>query len=260
MKIFLSILAAVVVVIALIVFVALSATKGLPTAADEFFAHIAAGRLDEAYQATATEFRAATSAEEFGAFLEQSALNRYARAHWTSRSIENRLGRLEGTVQTQDGGEIPVKITLVKEGDVWKILAIDKVAAGIREERKTSARSPDIPGEAERSRLVKTAMSNFAEAVIQGDFTAFHGQISRMWQQQITPQELKNVFSVFVERKIDLRPLESFEPQFDADPELDQDGILLLVGHYPSDPPVQFRVKFILEKSAWQLFGINVRL
>jgi len=42
-----------------------------------------------------------------------------------SRSIENSVGKVSGTLASSTGGVIPIEYQLVKENDAWKILNID---------------------------------------------------------------------------------------------------------------------------------------
>ena len=247
----------IVVILAVIVGVALFATSDLPKAADALFSLVAQGRVDEAYQSTAAEFRAATSAEDFASFLESTALAGYQSASWTSRSVKNNTGELEGTITTKDGGQIPVTIDLVKEGGDWKILALRKAGAGLI----TPTAEPDLPPDAEVQRLTAEAMAQLDTALRGNDFTGFHQGISKLWQEQITPAELQTIFATFVERGIDLSPLAAETPVFSQKPFVNEDGVLTLEGYYTVQPgPVYFRLKYIYEHPQWKMLGINVSI
>jgi Sec-independent protein translocase protein TatA len=248
---------AVVIIVAAVIALVFFATSDLPKAADAFFSLVQQGKIHEAYLATATEFRAATSEEDFAALLETSALGNYQNASWPSRSVKNNTGKLEGTVTTRDGGQIPVVLDLVKEGEAWKILAFRKAEAGIIRE----SASAEVPADAELQRLTTEAVALLADAVNKNDFAGFHGQIARLWQGQITADELKQVFASFVENQIDLSPLREQVPVFSQKPAVDADGVLALEGYYPAQPnQVFFKLKFIYEHPQWKLMGINVRL
>ncbi|MBP7830513.1 MAG: hypothetical protein KA248_11400 [Kiritimatiellae bacterium] len=258
MKKFGMVVLGIVVVIGVLIALLLVATSGLPKAADEFFSLIEQGKIGEAYLATAAEFRAATSEGEFAAFLRDSALGGYASASWSTRSIENNRGQLKGTVTTRDGGQIPLEMDLVKEGDAWKILAVRKAAAGLL---PGGASTVEIPPDAELQRLTSEAIAKLADAIQRNDFGDFHGSVSRLWQGQITADELKNIFASFVEQGIDLAPLSGLTPVFSQKPAVDEDGVLLLEGYYPDgENQVFFRLKYIYEHPQWKLLGINVKL
>ncbi len=234
------------------------ATKGLPIAADAFFSKIAAGNIQEAYESTAQEFKAATSQDEFAAFLSQSALADYQKGHWGERSIENNRGKLKGTARTRAGGEIPITLEFVKENGVWKILTVRKAAAGLQPEE--SAAPPTAPSEAELTALTRSAIELFAESVYKDDFAIFHRGIGPTWRRQYTAEQLRNAFAVFVENKIDLRPLLGMNPSFSRPAEMDGDGVLTVEGMYASDPVVSFRLKFFKEEGRWQLLGFNLKM
>ena len=90
-------------------------TAGLATTADEFFLALKAQDFEKARTYLAEDFRAATSEQELQDFVARSALSNYASASWSSRSIENSTGTLEGVVETASGGSIPMSISLVRE-------------------------------------------------------------------------------------------------------------------------------------------------
>lgn len=121
------------------------------------------------------------------------------------------------------------------------------------------AQSQSVPSERELKALTRESLLNFNKAIHAQDFTAFHQQISAMWREQITPAKLKEIFQVFIEQEIDLSPVASLEPLFDQPATIDDDGVLVVQGHYPTRPSaVQFRLKYLNEKSAWKLLGIKV--
>jgi len=257
MKKFGKVVLIVLAVIAAIIVIAFSATSGLPKAADAFFTLIGQGQVEAAYRSTAQEFQAATSPEQFTGFLSASALDQYARGRWTSRSIENKQGKLEGTVTTRTGGEIPLTLEFVKENGEWKLLTLRKSEAGITGPAAPAA--PTTPAATELQRMTGEAMGLLADAINRRDFNLFHRSVAPIWQKQTTPDELKSAFSAFIERRIDLTPLVSRTPVFTREPSVDGDGVLAVEGRYDVDPPVKFTVKFFHEQSRWQLMGINVK-
>ncbi len=107
--------------------------------------------------------------------------------------------------------------------------------------------------------MARTSILAFNEAVQTKDFTAFHGQISKLWQDQITPAKLKAVFQSFIEKGIDVSKISDVDPVFSEPAKIDGDGVLILQGHYPTAPSeVQFRLKYVSEKGDWKLVGIKL--
>ncbi|HEY8926122.1 MAG TPA: hypothetical protein VIU64_17175, partial [Polyangia bacterium] len=111
--------------------IAFYATTGMTKAADEFFVAVAERNIPKALALTSSEFRASTPQTEFVAFLERTSLSRFKSVSWQSRSASPGRGELEGTVSTQDGGSIPLKLVLVKENGDWHIYAFEKLPAGL---------------------------------------------------------------------------------------------------------------------------------
>jgi hypothetical protein len=121
------------------------------------------------------------------------------------------------------------------------------------------AQSPAVPSRAELKTLTRDSMLAFSKAVQAQDFTAFHKQISQLWREEITPAKLKSIFATFIEQEIDLSPVTKLEPVFDEPAAIDDDGILVILGHYETRPSaVQFRLKYVNERSTWKLVGIKV--
>ncbi|HEX8281561.1 MAG TPA: hypothetical protein VF551_09295, partial [Chthoniobacterales bacterium] len=81
----------------------------------------------------------------------------------------------------------------------------------------------------------------------------------RMWQEQITPAKLQEIFATFIEQQLDLSAVATVNPVFAPAPKLDSDGLLVLEGTYPTSPSkVLFRLKYVYEKPAWKLLGIKL--
>ncbi len=245
------------VVIVVVVALAFYMTADMVTATEEFFVTAREGDLPATYGRLSQEFRSATSLEELGSFLQGSSLADYKEASWHSRSYENNVGRLEGTVETREGGKIPIVVTLVKEEDAWKILSIEKAQAGIVQDYETAA----IPGPDELKRMADESMHSLVVAINSRDFTDFHESVSKLWQAETTPDELRTAFSTFVEQNADLTVLAALEPVFVERPDAGADGVLGLKGYYPSQPSVaHFDMRFIYEDRQWKLPGMGLEL
>jgi hypothetical protein len=124
-----------------------------------------------------------------------------------------------------------------------------------------AAEKAKVPSEKELKALTLDSLLAFNKAVAAKDFTSFHGQISKLWQGQITPSQLAETFKTFIDQEIDIAFLSSADPVFDKPPAIDGDGVLILDGHYPTSPnKVTFRLKYLYEKTAWKLIGINLNV
>jgi hypothetical protein len=251
-----------VAVIGSVILLALFLTSDIANSADEFFSAINNGSIEEAYQSTSREFQAATSLEAFKSFLNSTAIASYESASWSSRSKENNIGKLEGSIKTKDGGIIPVKIQLVKEDNKWKILNINKAEGGlIKEENaeKAERQKKEIPAENELIEMTNRSVLSLAEAIVKDDFTDFYNSVSNLWQNQTNPGEIRNTFKQFIEQNIDMRAIKNLAPVYKKDPYLDSNSLLIVEGYYPTTPSqVHFNLKYIFEPPEWKLFGIYV--
>jgi hypothetical protein len=246
---------AVVAVIAIAVVMYL--TGDMVDAADQFFTRVQEGDLALAYVYLSHEFRATTSIDELGSFLEGSRLAHYEGATWSSRSYENNQGRLEGTVETKGGGKIPVSVTLVKEEDVWRILSIQKAQAGVIKDDDSGT----VPNLEELKGMAGDSMQQLALAINSRDFTDFHKGVSKLWQAEVTADGLYEVFRTFSDQNADLTVLGSLEPVFSKTLGIDSDGVLALKGYYQSQPSVTyFDMQYIYEHPEWKLLGIGLEL
>jgi hypothetical protein len=125
LKIVLGIAAGLAVVIAIAVTVALWATSGLIEPIERQLAALKAGNIEAAYAETSEAFHQATPVDKFTAFVEQFPMLKNVASHsFSSRSVENGVGKVSGTLTSPTGGVTPVEYQLVKENEAWKILYI----------------------------------------------------------------------------------------------------------------------------------------
>ena len=125
LKIVLGIAAGLAVVIAIAVTVALWATSGLIEPIERQLAALKAGNIEAAYAETSEAFHQATPIDKFTAFVGQFPMLKDVASHsFSSRSVENGVGKVSGTLTSSTGGVTPVEYQLVKENEAWKILYI----------------------------------------------------------------------------------------------------------------------------------------
>lgn len=118
------------VVLGIVVFIfaviglAMWGTSGLDKPVESHFASLKAGDVVGAYAQLSVAARNATSLDDFKVMLKSvPSLSRVTGTSFTSRKVENGQGRLEGSLELEGGGKLPVEIVLVKENGEWKILA-----------------------------------------------------------------------------------------------------------------------------------------
>lgn len=125
---------------------------------------------------------------------------------------------------------------------------------------------PEIPSKDKLQTLVKTSFMDFSDAVQAEDFTDFNKKVAKVWQEQTSPDEMKDAFKVFVDNKADYnfkRAIASLDATFSPEPTigkvLDLDA-LILKGYYPTSPArANFELKYVMEDGNWKLVGINIK-
>lgn len=269
MKTLLKVLLGLAVFGAIVVALVFWMTSGLPRAADQFFTHIAANEYDAALAMTTPDFRASTDKAALEAFARSNGLDGYKSASWSSRSMDNSVGQLEGTL-TVAGGSIPIKVTLVKDDGEWHIQNVRKADAGMDVDSGTApsapatevdTTAPAAPSAEEQQQLVADTLGAFAESVNADDFSVLHNVGSTRFREQVSVEKLHETFVGFVEQKIDLSVLATKTPSIDASSGIQPDGNLHLTGSYDTEPSrVYFDLLYELEDEQWWLININVKV
>jgi hypothetical protein len=108
--------------------------------------------------------------------------------------------------------------------------------------------------------MTLSSLLSFNDGVQEKDFSSFYKKIAALWQDQTTPEKLKELFNDFIDKEIDIAPIKKLDPVFNKEPTINSDGLLVIVGYYPTTPKrVVFELKYLEEKGDWKLAGINVK-
>ena len=254
----------------LLVFVSCGWMKEMKQPVIDFFEQIKAGDVQGAYEKTSAAFQSNTDFPRFRRFLETSGLIHYAAGSWGSVSFENNTGKVEGTVTTTDGRVLPVIMHLVRFEANWQIQRIELEQAGVTESTEPGtppdSAEPDslaggIPDIATMNGMAAEAVALLGEAINAEDFTAFHGWISRAWQDQIQPENLKQAFQTFKDNNVDITIVRGLNPVFSKDAFLDDNHMLNMEGMFETKPyAVHFQLTYHQEMGQWRLFGISVNV
>ena len=224
-----------VLLIGTLVGVVFYATGGIVDTADEFFEAAGEGDYPRAYSLTSQQLQRGTSEEQLTSFILDYGLNEVTDTSWSSRNINNNDGELVGTLTTANGGEIPIEIDLIYEGDEWKIRFIDVGAAGLQSSdgggggRSEAAPVPlTLPTPEEQDDLVYVAGNGFVNAIRSKDYAAWEDRLDGT----ISAEALQENFSNFEPRERDVRILLLQDPDFEHATALDENGHLVLDGTY----------------------------
>ncbi len=111
---------------ALIFGVVMAATGPARDAAHQHINSVKAGNVDQAYDATSSEFKQSVSKEEFGTFVKTWGTLYGSGADLTLSNINvaNNTGTLSGT-STSPAGTARVTIVVVKVGETWKVSGVN---------------------------------------------------------------------------------------------------------------------------------------
>src|SRR5881392_727125 len=117
-----------------------------------------------------------------------------------------------------------------------------------------------LPSAAEIKKLTNQSLLGFNSAVQKADFTDFYKSTAKLWQEQTTPDKLKEIFQSFVDRKFDMEEvIKKQAPTLEPAPALDADGFLVVNGIYNLESAsLTFQLKYNSEGGAWKLVGINI--
>ncbi len=239
-------------------------TADLPRAADQFLGRIAAGDYDGALALTTPDFRANTDRAGLEAFARGNGLDGYRSASWSSRSIDNNVGKLEGTL-TLASGAIPVTMTLVKGDAGWQVQNLSKAAAGARidEGRAAEADAPPAvkaPDADTQRELIAGTLQALADSINGQDFSILHSHAASRFQAAASPERLAEVFDEFVQQEVDLSVLQSLQPEIEKSA-VGADAILHLGGYYDTQPSrTHFDLQYEREGDAWKLIEIDVQV
>jgi len=239
----------------------------------DFFKNIAAGKYHEAYEATAFGFQAQQNEKAFEQTLKELGLHEAAKADIETPVIKGREAQVDVEVHTLKDATLKFKVTLLLESRQWRIFSLrsPKDASGKRMENRFSlmgksaaaagALDQPMPEEKEIKRMTDEALMMFHAAVKQKSFEDFYEWTSAAWQDQLTLGKLQRAFQPFIDQGIDLSGVQKEQPIFDVPPAITTEGLLVVEGHYPTQPnEIGFVLKFIYESPRWRLFGMSVNV
>jgi hypothetical protein len=251
------------------------------SAANAFFATIETGDPHAAYDSAAFGFQATQSFDGFVSNARTLGLVGGKPPVWTTKNLAADQAQLDGTMAASDGHQVNVSVTMTPDGGAWKLFSL-KTANGIadsedhfsvvgKETGFNDVYHQPMPGPAKLDALVQKTLADFNGAVQAGNFHDFYGTLAQQWKDGqrstgqaadgITETILNRHFQAFIERKVNIGAITGLKPVYDIPPQIDEDGLLQLKGHFPTRPyQLNFELQYIYELPEWKLFGIDVTL
>jgi hypothetical protein len=150
--------------------------------------------------------------------------------------------------------KVTFKLTYVYESSAWKLLGINvQVIPFVENVGK-------VPTEKALKKLVLDSLLLFNVAIQTKSFENFYDKIAKVWQKEITPEKLREIFQSFIDQKINIALIVKEEPAFEGTRAVNEDGFLVVKGSYPTQQKVSFELKYAYEDESWKLAGIKVRV
>jgi hypothetical protein len=118
-----------------------------------------------------------------------------------------------------------------------------------------------VPSERGLEALVKATLLTFNDANVTGNYEVFHAKLSKPFREQFSVERLARRFQEFNKKNIDFDVIAALKPSYDPAPKVDDEGRLLVKGHFPTEPlRVNFDLAFIPSDGEWKLISINVKI
>jgi hypothetical protein len=151
--------------------------------------------------------------------------------------------------------KVTFKLTYIYESSAWKLLGLNVQAIPFVEN------TGKVPTDKELKTLALDSLLLFNVAVQTKDFENFYSHTAKLWQKEVTPEKLLDIFQSFIDKKINIALIVKQEPAFEGTPAVNEDGLLVIKGSYPTQPSkVSFQLKYVYEDESWKLVGINVQV
>ncbi|MFL5243877.1 MAG: hypothetical protein ACJ8FY_17380 [Gemmataceae bacterium] len=231
-------------------------TRPVVEASEQFLSLLGQEKSAEAYGLAASGFRAQQDEDSFRLAVKQLGLTDYSSVAWHNRVIENQEGTAEGTVTTKSGETKAISIRLAYEGSKWAVVGVRYGGVDLATFKSPA---PAAPPQAKLEGMVAEALLGFNKAVRTRDFTAFYANLATIWKKETTPQKLQQIFREFLDKDIDIGAIKDVNPQFSRSPLVSDRGVLVMAGHFPTEPSqVRFKLQYASESGVWKLMGISV--
>jgi hypothetical protein len=116
-----------------------------------------------------------------------------------------------------------------------------------------------MPDNFKLNMMIRTAIIGLNQANQTGNYTVLRDLGASSFRASNDPSRLAEIFAHLRKRQIDLSPILFFTPKIVQQPQIDQRGLLRLVGFFPTAPEqVSFDIYYLFEGGQWRLFGIGV--
>ncbi len=142
-----------------------------------------------------------------------------------------------------------------------RTVAAQGPAANEKTRTAPSPPQPKLPVTIEQALyLIRSTLLTLNDANRTGNYTVFRDLAGPDFQVKNNPADLAQIFTDLRQRKFDLFAVALLTPQLAAVPALQPDGMLRLVGTFPTRPKqINFDLSFQNSGGQWRLYGISVQ-
>ena len=120
---------------------------------------------------------------------------------------------------------------------------------------------PALPPAEDLLGLIRTTLVALNQANQTGNYTVLRDLAAPDFRNLNDASKLGAIFQVLREQAVDLTPLLLISPEVSRPPAINQNGLLSLVGFFPTQPlRVNFDLSFQNSGNAWRPYGISVFL
>ncbi len=265
-------------IISIAVFIGLIfwATSGISATADNFFNLLAEKNYKIAYQEyLSSDFKAKIPLTKFINYVKTNNLDKVKETNWGNRQINGNLGELEGSLITQDGSAIPIKLKFVKADNNWQIYSINKPKSGISLNSNQNKNTNNLvykkpsslktPSKKEALILLTDSMQHFSYSIKNKNMKEFYDNISDMWQKQTTLEKLNKTFKKLMDANVNLTPLINSIPEIKKI-QITPEGVLKINATYDGKAINLKNIKididniYINENHQWKLLGFAIKV
>ncbi|MDX2204778.1 MAG: hypothetical protein NW223_18660 [Hyphomicrobiaceae bacterium] len=108
--------------------------------------------------------------------------------------------------------------------------------------------------------LIRSTMSAINHANLTNNYTVLRDLGSPLFQSTTTPEQLSKAFAAQRARGIDLTLSLAITPELSVQPGIESNGVMRLVGHYPTNPRVEFNFAYQNIAGFWRHAGLQVNV
>ncbi len=121
------------------------------------------------------------------------------------------------------------------------------------------AQLPALPDAFKLNLLIRSSIIALNQANQTGNYTVLQDLGAPAFRASNNSVRLAQIFSALRQRQLDLSPVLFFTPKLVAEPQINANGLLRLVGFFPTAPErVNFELIYQQIDGQWRLFGIGV--